>query len=180
MASSDRLTGALVSKGQYILTSPNCTFLPDPPLGGDQHLFLQTNLYYGEDDPLQWPQPFLHSHGYLRCIPCGTSMSCDPANIMWHFPECKHFVDDDGIFSGVGKIHITFFYQLKSLSLEPINCAQSKRFKDIVLVTQLSNLLEHLLHHLEFISMSFFMAQLGVWELQPAAGTSGANRAIGL
>jgi hypothetical protein len=166
ITSSDGLAGALVADGKYILTSPNCTFLPDPPLGGDRHLFLRTNLRYGEDDPVQWPQPFLASYAYLACIPRGTTSSRDPANIMWWLPERTSFVEDNGILGGIGGIHYSYLYQLKSLSLELIIRAQSEKFKNTMVAIQMSIRLKHLLHRLEFISTSFYKARLGVRELQ--------------
>ena len=85
---------------------------------------------------------------------------------MWWFLDRSSFVEDNGILGGVGRIHHSYISQLKSLSFQLIVRAQSEKFKNTMLAIQMSMRLKHLLHHLEFISTSFFNAQLSVQELQ--------------
>ena len=68
MVSSNGLVGAVICDGEYIVTSPNANTIFNPPLGGDCSLFLRTNLRFGDDDPLQWPQPWVPEYPHLPCI----------------------------------------------------------------------------------------------------------------
>jgi hypothetical protein len=135
-------------------------------LGGDRHLFLRSNLRYGDDDPLQWPQPFLDSYSHISCIPRSPVSAKDPESIMWYTPSRRDFVADNAVLCGVGKPERWLFRDLQSLSLALIGRAHTSKFREQILVSQLTNVLSHLLHRLEFISTGFFTMCLGVREMQ--------------
>ena len=138
----------------------------EPPLGGDQHLFLQSNLRYGDDDPLQWPQPFVAQYGHISFIQRSATSAnvCD--RIMWTMPDISDFDPEDGVLSGVGKLKHRIFIELQVLSSRLIERARSPQFKEHVLVSQLTDILCNLLHRLEFIATSFITMRLGIRELQ--------------
>lgn len=81
-------------------------------------------------------------------------------------PERGSFVEDNLMLSGVGKLNHPDFARLEYLCLPLINRAKSPSLRDKLLVSQLTNVLEHLLHNLKFISTSFFTMRLGVRQLQ--------------
>jgi hypothetical protein len=71
-------------------------------MGGDRSLFLRTNLCFGDDNPLQWPQPWVPDYPHLPCIPLVPTQS-EQSSIMW-MPDHHNFIADDGTLTGVGKL----------------------------------------------------------------------------
>jgi hypothetical protein len=165
-SSSDGLVGTVIDDGKFIITSPNCKTIFDPPLGGDRQLFLRSNLQYWDDDPLQWPQPFVDDYSHISCIPRYPASRKNPEKIMWYTPSHTDFEADSVVFSGVGKLRCSLFRDFQSLALVLIGRVRASKFKEEILVSQLSSILKHLLHCLEFISTGFFTMCLGVCEMQ--------------
>jgi hypothetical protein len=85
---------------------------------------------------------------------------------MWAIPHHADFATEDGVLSGVGKLRHRTFLELQFLSLALINRARSSKFSKQELVSQLTDILENLLHRLEFILTSFFTMCRGIRELQ--------------
>ncbi|KAK0481161.1 hypothetical protein EDD18DRAFT_1019318, partial [Armillaria luteobubalina] len=48
--------------GSFIITLPNAGALWIPPLRHNRVMFLCSDLRYGDDDPLCWPQPYVHQY----------------------------------------------------------------------------------------------------------------------
>jgi len=165
LSSSDGLVGSVIANGKYIVTSPNIKSIPDPPLGGDRQLYLRENLRFGDDDPLQWPQPYVAKYAHLSFIlrSCGP---CNPLAIMWWVPDRSSHKADNGMLFGIGKLCTMDLVDLKSPSLQLLDRATLPMFCGKQLVTQLSNTLQHLLHRLEHIATNFFTMRLGVREAQ--------------
>jgi hypothetical protein len=85
---------------------------------------------------------------------------------MWYIPTRRDFVADSQVFSGVGKLQYSLFHDLQSLSLLLIGWIRASKFKEEILVSQLTNVLRHLLHRLEFISTDFFTMCPGTHKMQ--------------
>jgi hypothetical protein len=85
---------------------------------------------------------------------------------MWAIPHHADFATEDGVLSGVGKLRHRTFLELQFLLLALINRARSSKFSKQELVSQLTDILENLLHRLEFILTSFFTMCRGIRELQ--------------
>jgi hypothetical protein len=85
---------------------------------------------------------------------------------MWYIPTHRVFVADSQVFSGVEKLQSSLFHNLQLLSLLLIGWVHTSKFKEEILVSWLTNVLRHLLHHLEFISTGFFTMCLGVHKMQ--------------
>jgi hypothetical protein len=85
---------------------------------------------------------------------------------MWYIPTYRDFVADSQVFFGVGKLQRLLFCDLQLLSLLLIRWVHASKFKEEILVSQLINILRHLLHCLEFISTGFFTVCLGVHKMQ--------------
>ena len=159
ITSQDGLVGATTRDRKYIITSPNCCTIPDPPLGGDRTVFHRSNLRFGDDDELQWPQPFLANYRHLCCIkkrpPRGNIME-----VMWLLPQCADFLEDSEVLCGVGKLHHRVLEGLHHWSDQMLDQAEKLAFSGMPLVTQLVSVLKLLLHHLEFVSATFCAMQI--------------------
>jgi hypothetical protein len=59
--------------------SPNADFVPMPR--SQSNITLRSDLYYGEDDPLLWPQPYNSVYCHLAAIQ--HKPGSDDASIMW-------------------------------------------------------------------------------------------------
>ncbi|KAG7095977.1 hypothetical protein E1B28_006660 [Marasmius oreades] len=66
---NDGLVASLHPRTREFITSPNCFSIPKPPFGSTRDLYRRKDGLYGEDDPIQWPQPINTSNLYLTCIP---------------------------------------------------------------------------------------------------------------
>ena len=165
IASQDGLVGATTDDGKYIITSPNVKTIYSPLFSGDRSLFLHSNFRFGDDDELQWPQPFVKDYGHLCCImrepPLGGVME-----VMWLLPKCADFLPDGGVLCGVGKLRHRMLEGLQRWVEQTFERAMSPKFGDISLVTQLVTTLRLLLYHLEFISATFRTTQIVVHETQ--------------
>ncbi|KAK7444306.1 hypothetical protein VKT23_015318 [Stygiomarasmius scandens] len=101
---TDGLTAALNGRTGTFITSPNCLSVPRPPFGSTRDLYRRADARYGEDDPLQWPQPFNSSNPYLACLPVHPTASDHPYyehDSLWHSlsPQNLSFSPDGYITS---------------------------------------------------------------------------------
>ena len=85
---------------------------------------------------------------------------------MQWIPEYNDFVLDQGILTGIGKVHPVQCYKMQQLCIALQKCTAQSDFSKELLVSQLTVILENLLHHLEFISMDFRHMQLTVCKTQ--------------
>ncbi|KAF9030886.1 hypothetical protein BDP27DRAFT_1455855 [Rhodocollybia butyracea] len=65
----DGLCGALLPQTQQFVASPNCDFIPQPPLGSTRDLYRRIDARYASDDPICWPQPYNVNYPFLAAIP---------------------------------------------------------------------------------------------------------------
>jgi hypothetical protein len=124
--------------------------------------FLRMNLCFGDDNPLQWPQSWVPEYPHLACIPFPTETR--PLSIMQWMPEYHNFVLDHGILTGIGKVNPSQCYKMQQLCISLQRHAAQSDFSKELLVSQLTVILENLLHCLEFISMDLCCMQLTVHE----------------
>lgn len=85
---------------------------------------------------------------------------------MQWMPEYHDFVLDRGILTGIGKVHPMQCCKMQQLCIALQKRAAQSHFSKELLVSQLTVVLENLLHRLEFISMDFRRMQLTVRETQ--------------
>jgi hypothetical protein len=76
------MVGAVINEGRHIITSPNFPYIFQPPLG-PREIFLRSNMRFGDDDPLRWPQLFLPELAHLACIPRMGAFTSDPLVCDW-------------------------------------------------------------------------------------------------
>ena len=122
------------------------------------------NLHFGDDDPLQWPQPWVPDYPHLPCIPLVPKQT-EPFPTMW-MPDRHDFLEDHGILTGIGKLHPSQFFGIQLLCNALHRHAVQLKFSKELLISQLIVTLENLLHHLKFISTNFCHMELTVCETQ--------------
>ena len=86
---------------------------------GARNMCIHADFRYGEDDPLQWPQPYFASDCHLGAIPLRPGPD-DAMSVMWWEPEPKDFVLTTATtIGGLGLIdrkHFTYLsYMVSSL-----------------------------------------------------------------
>jgi len=101
-------------------------FIPQPALGCTRNMHIHANFQYGEDDLLQWPQPYFASDCHLGAIPLRPGPD-NAMSIMWWQPEPKGFVLTTATtIGGLGLInrkHFTYLsYMVSSL------CSRAEEF----------------------------------------------------
>lgn len=67
---NDALAAAVAYDGKYIITSPNMSFVPEPPAGRIE-VRVKTDGKFGTADPLHWPQLYSDDPkiNFMLCIP---------------------------------------------------------------------------------------------------------------
>jgi len=123
------------------------------------------DLCFGDDDPPQWPQPWVPDYPHIPCIPLVPAQT-DLLLIMWMMPDCSDFIVDDGILSGIGKFHQTQFLKMQVHCHALHKHAVKSKFLKKPLISQLIITLENLLYHLKFISTKFHNMQLTIHKMQ--------------
>ena len=88
--------------GQSYITTANANYIPLPPFG-DHHIKLCADSCYGDDDPTQWPQPYLFYHSHFAAMPHPNNL--DGHDIIWWAPTPGHFESPTSSpVSGLGKL----------------------------------------------------------------------------
>ena len=103
--------------------------------------FLRTNLCFGDDDPLQWPQPWVLDYPHLPCILLVPTQT-DPSSIMMWMPDCHDFVADDGVLTGIGKLHPWRFLEMQQRCVALQERAVQSKFSKELLVSQFIDILQ--------------------------------------
>ena len=87
-----------------IVTTPNATYIPRPP-SGITEVVLRSDLRYGVDDAVLWPQFHIEKYPHLAVIPSKVTEPADPISSLWWTPTRGDFVQSltSGL-SGLGSI----------------------------------------------------------------------------
>ncbi|KAK7450596.1 hypothetical protein VKT23_012906 [Stygiomarasmius scandens] len=80
---ADGVVGCLYPLTREFVTSPTQTEILIPPLGSTRDLYRRADGLYGEDDPIQHPQPYNPRFPYLPCIPKHPRALTDPYYEHW-------------------------------------------------------------------------------------------------
>ena len=67
------LFGAIILGRKSFITMANADFIPLPPFD-DCEVKLQADSCYGDDDSVQWPQPYLSFNSHFPAILCPNSL----------------------------------------------------------------------------------------------------------
>ena len=160
----DGLVGTLTADGRHIVTSPNAAVVYEPPLGADCKIFMRMNLRYGDDNPLQWPQPYMQEYQHIACILKWPSGGGEPNDIMWWTPQPSDFAHDNQMISGIGKLKAGSLEQLRRPCVSLLEQAKRPQFQDKELPRLLAPIVANFLHQLQVLSMSFQMTMQCVLE----------------
>ena len=111
--------------GDFVCTSPNQTQIFQPSLQ-ETELKLRADMRYGQDDPTQWPQPWVGSYCHLGAIPRKPDDPNDPLSIMWLEPTGDDFESSGGGFiDGLGELSAS-----KVLSFQKMMHSLESRIED--------------------------------------------------
>ena len=127
---------------------------------------VQLQLLIMKTQQLQLQSPVATSWAQLGCSFLQLLQLDLKTLIMQWMPEYHNFVLDHGILTGIGKVHPIQCYKMQQLCIALQQRAAQSDFSKELLVSQLTVILENLLHRLEFISMDFCRMQLTVCETQ--------------
>lgn len=99
----DGLVGAVIFDGKFFITSANANYIPLPPFG-DRDVKLRADSRYGDDDPIQWAQPYIAYHSHMAAIPRPNTLL--DHLIIWWTPNIGDFSlpPRSGPVSGLGKL----------------------------------------------------------------------------
>ena len=98
----DALVVADCENEQYVISSPNASFVPRPPVGIVE-ISLRSDYRYGVEDPIQWPQLYTPEYDYLCAImrppPAGDRRF---APVWWTPTESQFFLVEGSMFKCLG------------------------------------------------------------------------------
>ncbi|KAE9390834.1 hypothetical protein BT96DRAFT_1001916 [Gymnopus androsaceus JB14] len=81
---SDGVCGTFLPHTKEYITSPNCKYIPSPPMGLTQDLYCQSNACYSDNNCVCWPQPFNVNYPWYSAITRNpTNFTSLADNIMW-------------------------------------------------------------------------------------------------
>ena len=90
--------GAVLDEGHYFVTTPNQQWIPEFFLRSVQ-LCLREDFYFGPDDPLLWPQPYLTTNCHYPLIPTRKDHTVD--QIWWYQPDRRDLQADPADWTGL-------------------------------------------------------------------------------
>ena len=94
----DGSVGAILAEGHHFVTTPNQQWIPEIPLGSIQ-LCLREDYYFGPEDPLLWPQPYLATNCHYPLIP--TQKDNTVEQIWWYQPAQTDLQADPADWTGL-------------------------------------------------------------------------------
>ena len=94
----DGCVGAVLAEGHYFVTTPNQRWIPEFSLGCIQ-LCLREDYYFGPEDPLLWPQPYLATHCHYPLIP--TQQDDTVEDIWWYQLDRRDMQPDPADWTGL-------------------------------------------------------------------------------
>jgi hypothetical protein len=171
IGATDGKVGALLFNGEYFVTTPNQTFIPEPPLG-DRKVTMRSDSLYGDDDPILWPQPYNAFNCHHGAIPSPKSLSAHL--IIWWEPTHKDFIplrDSASPIRGLGKLADSKLGELKSsvsvlLSRVQAFMANPSKFRAPPSLGPMVKMIEHGLVRLGSVWTNFRQMAFGVRDVQ--------------
>ncbi|PBK58917.1 hypothetical protein ARMSODRAFT_983466 [Armillaria solidipes] len=157
---------------RFIVTTPNMHTLYAPPLGNNHIMYLRSDLQYGDDDPLSWPQPYVSQFCHFPVI-CSVllnpSESHPDAPLYW-LPGKTDFYEADSASECRGPgflLHQKFVWLQNRVNLT-VGHGKSMTFSEGAedLKRRYTLLLHDLLERLQYLPMSLEKVQLSVRETQ--------------
>jgi hypothetical protein len=167
----DGTVGALLFNGEYFVTTPNQTFIPEPP-AGDRKVVMRADSLYADDDPILWPQPYNAFNCHHGAIPTRKSLSAHL--IIWWEPTHRDFIplrDPTSPIRGLGKLSDSKLGDLKSsvsilLTRVQVLMSGSSKFRAPSTLGPMVKMIEHGLVRLESVWTNFRQMAFGVRDVQ--------------
>jgi hypothetical protein len=177
--SLDGIVGAVIVNGKFYITSANADYIPFPPLDNRQ-VKLRADTRYGDDDPTQWPQPYIQFHCHLAAIPRPNTLL--DHLVIWWTPTIADLTcpPHSGPVSGLWKLReqkynelrtsvqfltkrVTKYQQSIPPDRKPIAIHPSVKWLQQVLDQLL--LVQMSLRHIEFVVRDLQRVWLNVWAI---------------
>ena len=156
--------------GDFVCTSPNQTQIFLPSLQ-ETELKLRADMRYGQDDPTQWPHPWIGTYCHLGSIPRKPNDPNDPLSIMWLDPTGDDFESSGGgLVDGLGELSaskvLSFQKMMHSLEsrIEDYKKASPKKINKFFLI--LVKAMQDTLTRLKSLKTTFTEMRIGVAEFQ--------------
>jgi hypothetical protein len=167
----DGKVGALLFGGEYFVTTPNQTFIPEPP-AGDRKVVMRADSLYADDDPILWPQPYSAFNCHHGAIPNRKSLSAHL--IIWWEPTHEDFIllrNPASPIRGLGKLSDSKLGELKSSAsglLSRVHAFMSNPSKSRAppSLGPMVKMIEHGLVRLESVWTNFRQMVFGVRDVQ--------------
>jgi hypothetical protein len=166
----DGVVGAVILDGQSFITSANADYIP-LPIFGERQVKLRADSRYGDDDPTQWPQPYVPFHCHFAAIPRPNTLV--DHQIIWWKPTIGDFScsASNGPVSGLGKLCPPRFNEL-STSTKFLEDRVKKYLQSIppgrnsLMIQPSVKWLQQVLYQLHAVQMSFRHMEFVVRDLQ--------------
>ncbi|THU87143.1 hypothetical protein K435DRAFT_349401 [Dendrothele bispora CBS 962.96] len=171
----DGLAGGIHERTREFITCPNRNVIPRPPFGSTRDLYRRLDARYGEDDPLQWPQPYNRNHAYLPCIPCPPQ---SPDDQYYHI-QClwRSVAESDmdgtsdpkkGTLGNLSRQELSSAVEYVRGRSGPVRSQPKSENPDLELFSEFDTTMTVCLDRLSSVPSSFRDLQRGVVELQCA------------
>ncbi|KAJ3837372.1 hypothetical protein F5878DRAFT_662140 [Lentinula raphanica] len=138
----------IILPNDYLITSPNCDVLFEPPFS-TRYVRLRRNLHYFHDDPLFYPQTFNQALPHLPLIRAPSPDPKHPFAAAWMNPLDANFdAENGGMLYDAGILDNDFYLQIKSLAIDVLGTLPPDNHTDAYLVQgalQVNRMLELLL-----------------------------------
>ncbi|KAF9062582.1 hypothetical protein BDP27DRAFT_1427790 [Rhodocollybia butyracea] len=161
----DGLCGALLQQTHQFVASPNCDFIPEPPLGSTHDLYWRNDARYANDDPICWPQPYNANYPFLAAVPKRPETG---DQTMWfNLRESDMEFTQQGLqrSEGVLKKELVDNLRRKLESQEP-HIKAFLEHKSSALLPELQQNIALCLNHISRTSSSLYDLQCGLMEVQ--------------
>ena len=171
IGATDGKVGALLFDGEYFVTTPNQTFIPEPP-AGDRKVIMRADSLYADDDPILWPQPYNAFNCHHGAIPRAKSLSAHL--IIWWEPTHSDFIllrNPASPIRGLGKLSDSKLGELKrsvSVLLSRVHTFMSNPSKSRAppILGPMVKMIEHGLVRLGSVWTNFRQMAFGVRDVQ--------------
>ena len=137
----------------------NANYIPYPPFGNHQ-ISLQANSHYGDNDHVQWPQPYLSFNSHFPAILHPNTLP--DHDIIWWTLTPSHFETHLSLSSGLGKISESQFTTLSSsvsFLLDCTKCYQASANNIPFLIPLMAKWFQQVFDQLHYVHMSFCYAE---------------------
>lgn len=115
LSEQDGLVGADTDDGQWVLTSPNVDYVPEPVLNRIR-VTVRDDGWFGLEDPMQWPQYFSPTYSHYALVQRRPTELTGKLQPIWWKPSPRSFVPIHGsAVSNLGTLELDMKDKLSTL-----------------------------------------------------------------